>query len=417
MRAVRPVGNPLLSIWLFPRDTVRHILATNPGKHVIGLAGATGLAAALARHFTAGSGPDHSWLANLIVGGLGSLAGIYVMAWIVGAVARRLGCEASAVELRAALAWSALPLILASLSSLVVPATLNALAATSGAPVATAVPLPAPYAFFDRLLPAAFRLWALALQVICSSEVLHLDKRRACLVLLLAYLLYAPIMLILHWLHYLVAAAVVVFLFRRVYAGCRTITRQDSAKSLVQQAVSVRPPSMAPVRTKILIALAGIGVTWSFLTWDQSGRASPWQLLPYALVGGPVLGWLLLYGESRLLLLIGARLGGKGTIAQVQAALGRSALFLLPLLLLPLLVICLFPLSGKAGLLCTAQAGPVLYVLLLAVAASILPLVPSLARVFRFPMWRAATAVLLAPALTLLLAAAGTLGLFIIVLY
>ena len=105
--------NPFLSIWTKPRATIRRIVSTDCSARVLPLAMADGVTQTLARTSQLNLGdriPPSAILAMVIF--LGPLAGIsilYLKSWFLALSGRLLKGRATARELRAALAWSAVP--------------------------------------------------------------------------------------------------------------------------------------------------------------------------------------------------------------------------------------------------------------------------------------------------------------------
>jgi Yip1 domain len=109
--------NPLLTIWTRPRDTIRAIVEKDPHRHVITLSMAWGFVQTL-EWAIASRAPDVVPLQmilglDLILGPLIGLIGLGVLVWSLGLTGRWLGGKATQDELRAAIAWSAVPILAA----------------------------------------------------------------------------------------------------------------------------------------------------------------------------------------------------------------------------------------------------------------------------------------------------------------
>ena len=141
---------PFLTIWLWPRATIRRIVASDPKRHVLLLAGTCYALAALTtqrsleavpswnlpprKYFTSGLfvqwlvalyNPTGVWpsreaeIATFVV--LGAPVGIvwlYVCGAIVKWTGRLFGGTATAVDVRAAIAWAQVPFIVAPVFSI-----------------------------------------------------------------------------------------------------------------------------------------------------------------------------------------------------------------------------------------------------------------------------------------------------------
>src|SRR6185503_14327592 len=118
--------SPWMSIWLSPRQTIDHILATGPRRFVWLLAALGTIASiysqALSFGFLEGMAGWRIWLCFLAGGAVIGVLFLYLNALILRGVGRLIGGRASTLELRAVLAWSAVPAIL----GLVIAVLLNA---------------------------------------------------------------------------------------------------------------------------------------------------------------------------------------------------------------------------------------------------------------------------------------------------
>jgi len=116
--------SPWISVWLKPRQTIEHIVASRPQRLVLMLAilGAiSGFVAELIILFGLSS-QLLDWrvlLAVVVAGAILGTIGLYVSALVYGWIGRLMGGRASALELRAVLAWCTLPNILGLIIALV----------------------------------------------------------------------------------------------------------------------------------------------------------------------------------------------------------------------------------------------------------------------------------------------------------
>jgi hypothetical protein len=109
------VENPFLTIWLRPRATIRGILDSNPGYLVIPLAMAGGVIQTLDRAAQRDAG-DQMPLAGililaLVLGPISGLIGVYLGGAMLGWAGRKLGGHGASQDVRAALAWSEVPVL------------------------------------------------------------------------------------------------------------------------------------------------------------------------------------------------------------------------------------------------------------------------------------------------------------------
>jgi hypothetical protein len=107
--------NPFLTIWTRPRATMRAIMSSNPAYRVLPLAIAGGMLETLQFESMLFVGDQLSVpaivLIAIILGPPVGLALLYVGAWLVAMTCRLLRGQANSREVRAALAWSSVPLL------------------------------------------------------------------------------------------------------------------------------------------------------------------------------------------------------------------------------------------------------------------------------------------------------------------
>jgi hypothetical protein len=115
-RGIDPsVENPFLTIWLRPRATIRGIVDTSPSYLVIPLAMGGGVIQALSRAVQRNAGDQLSLRTLLILvvifGAIGGLIGLYIGGALVAWAGRRLRGTGTSEQVRAALAWSQVPML------------------------------------------------------------------------------------------------------------------------------------------------------------------------------------------------------------------------------------------------------------------------------------------------------------------
>lgn len=105
--------SPFTSIWTRPRETVRHLVQTDPTRHVVQLAMAGGVAQSISQAMDAGVGDTLELPAILaltfLLGSLFGLAAVYVGSVLIEWTGRWLGGQGSRLQLRTAIAWSHVP--------------------------------------------------------------------------------------------------------------------------------------------------------------------------------------------------------------------------------------------------------------------------------------------------------------------
>ena len=107
--------NPWVSIWLRPRATIQKIVDTDPERHVVALAAMSGIVQMLGnasdRNLGDRVGLPVVLTMALLLGPFAGLIGVYLWALLLKWTGRWIGGHASAVQLRAAIAWAGVPII------------------------------------------------------------------------------------------------------------------------------------------------------------------------------------------------------------------------------------------------------------------------------------------------------------------
>ena len=149
--------NPWLTIWTAPRATMRRILDTDPTRRVLLLAMLGGFAQGLGRFSMKDGGDALSlpviFLVCAVMGPLFGLLSLYTGGALLFWSGRWIGGRAPAAHVRAALAWSNVPLIWALLLSI---------------PGIILFGNTAVWGF--ALIEAVVGIWALVIFLICLSE-------------------------------------------------------------------------------------------------------------------------------------------------------------------------------------------------------------------------------------------------------
>lgn len=111
--------NPWISMWTRPRDTIRQIVDSNPEHLVLVLAAIAGFANTLNRASTKNMGDLYEWplifLAAAIIGPIAGIIGLYIGGALIRWAGGWMGGDASPENIRAAMAWSGVPVIWALL--------------------------------------------------------------------------------------------------------------------------------------------------------------------------------------------------------------------------------------------------------------------------------------------------------------
>lgn len=121
---VKPMDGlgPYLGIWVRPRATIREILAADPTRHVIALAAIGPALQALAAKWSLAIASPGTLATfwplqvafSVVVQAVAGVVLLYLVGWLWAWSGRLLGGTASAIEVRASVAWAQVPTIVAA---------------------------------------------------------------------------------------------------------------------------------------------------------------------------------------------------------------------------------------------------------------------------------------------------------------
>ncbi len=160
------------NIWLQPRQTIQEIIDTNAQYAVIPLAILYGIWNALSRASNNEMGDKYELssilFGTILSGTIGGLITLYVVGWLLKISGAWLGGKATAEHLRAAFAWSIIPVICTLPLCFIGIALYGNEIFSSETPAISADPIP-----FFVLLAIQFILacWASVLMFICIAQV------------------------------------------------------------------------------------------------------------------------------------------------------------------------------------------------------------------------------------------------------
>lgn len=107
--------NPWFSIWTKPRATMQQIIETNPTRFVLLLAAVSGFGEALNQASMSAIGDHLAWplivAIAAVLGPIGGVVGLYLIGLLMAWTGGWIGGQASTQQIRAALAWSSVPMI------------------------------------------------------------------------------------------------------------------------------------------------------------------------------------------------------------------------------------------------------------------------------------------------------------------
>ncbi len=104
--------NPWREVWLHPRNTIKAILKYNPKYMVLPLAALAGIAnSAIEFELMDGIIGGSSFIGSSIVAALLGILSLYISGFLLSLTGRWLKGKANALKLRAAVAWSGVPIV------------------------------------------------------------------------------------------------------------------------------------------------------------------------------------------------------------------------------------------------------------------------------------------------------------------
>ena len=163
--------NPLLSVWLRPRKTIEHIVATQPTRWVLGLVIVGGVSVAVFELIIFHLLDWRTLLLGAVGGAILAVLNLYVTSYLVAWLGRMMKGRAGAQAIRASLAWSQLPAIVGTIAAVIVLGVANFF---FGATIATR-----PLSVVLNLIVAATGLWSLAVVLLMIARVEQFGFLRA----------------------------------------------------------------------------------------------------------------------------------------------------------------------------------------------------------------------------------------------
>jgi hypothetical protein len=178
---------PFFSIWVLPRTTIRRIVEANPRKFVTAIGWITGALGALVFEVEAGNAAALTSIPRWAVAmgpvtlamsaftlGLAGVGIIHALAFVFRWAGSLLGGVGDLIDVRAAVAWSWLPLMVLAIVAVI--AAISAPATNSWAAPTTPAAYQLPY---SRVAEAGLMVWTLFLTTQTLGEVHRLSTRRA----------------------------------------------------------------------------------------------------------------------------------------------------------------------------------------------------------------------------------------------
>lgn len=167
--------NPWFSIWIRPRATIQQIVETDPHKTVLLLAAAAGISRALDRASFRNLGDRAEWPvivgAAVVVGPVAGIIGLYVSGALVGWTGKWIGGAAPSENIRAAVAWSNVPVVWTLILWIPQLALFGQELFTSATPRLDANPLLGLTLLAFALTELTLGLWAIVIFLKCLAQV------------------------------------------------------------------------------------------------------------------------------------------------------------------------------------------------------------------------------------------------------
>lgn len=197
----RPPCNPWFTIWLQPRETMREILDRDPIGMVILLAVLGGIAQSLDKAIFKNMGDKFSLSIVLafclVIGPIGGLLSLYLGSFLLKWTGSWIGGKGSAQEIRAALAWSNIPIIWALV--IVIPEILlfGKELFQANTPVLNSSPVLKILFILFSIADFIIGIWSCLITLKCLAEAQRFSAWKALLNLVLPFLLFLILVLIL----------------------------------------------------------------------------------------------------------------------------------------------------------------------------------------------------------------------------
>lgn len=190
-----PEGGPWLGMWTQPRETVRALVATDPHRAVLLLAGLAGIAQVLENASSRNVGdtlPLFAIVASaLLIGPFAGIIGVYISGALLAWTGRWIGGAAPPLHIRTAVAWAALPHVFALVLWVPTVALLGIEAFTAESTLLEDSLLVSLMMMFYWLTLAALAIWSFVLMLHGVGEVQGFSAWRALGNVLLSALVFA----------------------------------------------------------------------------------------------------------------------------------------------------------------------------------------------------------------------------------
>lgn len=186
--------NPWVSIWTKPRETIQQIVDTNPKYLVLALAAAVGFSQMLDNAVMDNLGDTLEWPIIFITAAIGGsivgLIGLYIGGALIRWTGTWIGGTSSQENIRAAMAWSTVPVVCALVLWVPEIALFGQELFTTETPTLDAKPESALVLLLFGLIEITAGIWSIVLSLQCLGQVQGFSAWKALGNLLLAGLVF-----------------------------------------------------------------------------------------------------------------------------------------------------------------------------------------------------------------------------------
>ena len=195
------ISSPWFAVWFHPRETIRRIVETNPGKYVliISVLSEFCLTVDSARAKNAGDGMSLSmiFVESVLIGIVFGPFLLYVGGWILTWAGRKIGGQAESIEVRAAIAWSAVPILLSFIIFVLEFFFVGKELFTSKTPLVNSNTFLNSVTVLGGSVEAIISVWAFIIFLKCLGEVHRFSAWKSLLAILFALLsVFIPLLII-----------------------------------------------------------------------------------------------------------------------------------------------------------------------------------------------------------------------------
>jgi hypothetical protein len=167
--------NPWLSMWMQPRATIQQIVDSNPERLVLVLAAIAGISRVLNRASLKSLGDIIEWplifLIAAILGPVAGIIGLYIGGALIHWTGKWIGGKGSPENIRAAIAWSSIPVIWALLLWIPEFALFGEELFTTKMPTILASPSLTLLLFGFGIIELVIGIWTIVVSLKCIGQV------------------------------------------------------------------------------------------------------------------------------------------------------------------------------------------------------------------------------------------------------